>query len=176
MEKTMKQVRYILPMILLLVGGMAFGQQAKSAKEAFAWWFDHNCGIGQEDRMQALVDFSAELSPMLIQAFETGPDKGWVDKMTEAELRMVRANMEYVKKGNVAGLSKEDLEAFNNMDIGAYEQTFRNALTEGYKGTALNGLAGTRSEAARAYLGKMASDKRNPNAGTAQMLLQKMGQ
>jgi hypothetical protein len=153
-------------------------QQDRSAKELFNWWFDASCTIGQEDLTKMVENKGQELAPLFIQAYESGADKTWVDKRAEAEMKLVRANMEYIQKnkGQVAGLTKEEVESYQNMNLEEYEINFRANLSAGYQKMALQGLVHTKAPAAREYLTKIARNKREPNAETAQKLLNKMGQ
>jgi hypothetical protein len=154
----------------------SYGQQTRSAKEVFNWWFDASCTIGQEDLMKLVETKGDELAPLFIQAYESGVDKSWVDKRAAAEMKLVRANMEYLQKnkGEVAGLTKEEVEAYQKMNLEEYEINFRANLSTGYQKMALRGLVQTKTASAREYLTKLATNKREPNAEMAQKLLNKM--
>jgi hypothetical protein len=177
MKKTIKYRTALLGLIFVAGFGFAQAQQNRSPKEIFTWWFDNNCGIGQEDLVKMVTANGEELSTLFIQAFESGADKGWVDQRVESEMKMMRANLAYIEKnnGNATGLSKEQIDAYKKTDLKAYEAELRASLSSGYQLTALHGLVQTKSESARAYLTKLSKNKRDPNSALATEMLLLMG-
>ncbi len=147
----------------LLITLIVQSQNNENVLRIYMDWQTSNCGLNEDNILiRNLLENAVLVEPLLLQGFEEGAPKDYLDETLGAEMERLRKNKELISKQQIqTGLSDEDLKIAIESDPESASERITQSIHRGWKTRALSGLGVLKTEGAMELLKSISEDKSN---------------
>ena len=146
----------------LLTGAAPAQTLTDEARAIASRWLLSACDLGGSAAQELRRIASPALEVFLLEALIRGPDFAQSAELEQAASRRFEQRMQTLQRGEVRGLSREDIEQALKVSKQDFLAQEKNDFALRYKSQAVAGLGVIRSVKARPELQRLASDPKSP--------------
>jgi len=166
-------VALALALSCALVHGQPRGEMSPEAQAIFTRWLASTCIVAEEGALvEAMTGYARELAPAFRRAIAAGPPPEEVAAVREAAQAQYERRAKFpLDQHRIVGASEKDLADFQRVSRQQYVEDQVRRYATGYRANAVAGLGVVGDADSRAFLARLAANRRDPLAAAAREAL-----